>query len=328
MITAFKHKTPANALILLLYGLIIKFPLFLHPVTPQHNRGDNYLYLALLKFLHSFTGDTPIVFSLLAFLLLFAEATLLNRIINSLRLFPRQNYLAGMSYLLVTSMIPGWSSFSAPLLVNGLLIWIWYKLLGLYNNNKPRSAIFNVSVLVSLLPLIYAPAIAYIILLLLAVIILRPFRITELLVALLGVLTPYYFFFVLLYLTNQWTIDKIVPAFTFYLPRLSSSLWVSTGIILLLIPFLIGGYYVQDNLNKMLIQMRKGWSLLLLLLLVSLLIILISPDNNYTHWIVIAVPIAAFHAATYFYLSAGSGWPATLLHWISFAFVVMLNYTS
>lgn len=324
MIAAFKHKNPGNTFILLLYGLAIKFPLFLHPETPQHNRGDNFLYTALLKLLQPFTTSTPVVFSLLAFLLVFTEAILLNRIINSLRLFPKQNYLAGMSYLLVTSMMPGWIGFSAPLLINGLLIWIWYRLLGFYNNSKPRSAIFNVSVLVGTLPLIYAPAIAYIVLLLLAVVILRPFRVTELLIALLGVLTPYYFFFVLLYLTDQWTIDKIIPAFTFYLPRLSSSLWITGGITLLLVPFLLGGYYVQGNLNKMLIQVRKGWSLLLLLLLVSLLIILVSPDNNYVHWMVIAVPIAAFHAATYFYLS--NGWLATLLHWVSFAFVIMLNY--
>lgn len=324
MIAAFKQKNPGNALILLLYGLVIKFPLFLHPTMPMHNKGDNYLYQALLQLLQPFTTGAPVIFSFLAFLLVFVEATLLNRIVNSLRLFPKQNYLVGMSYLLITSMVPGWSSFSALLIINGLLIWIWYRLLGLYNNNKPRSAIFNVSVLVGLLPLIYAPAIAYIVLLLLAVVILRAFQITELLIALLGVLTPYYFFFVVLYLTNQWTIDKIIPSFSFYLPPLSSSVWTIAGILLLLLPFLLGGYYVQDNLNKMLIQVRKGWSLLLLLLMVSLLIIVISPDSNYIHWMVIAVPIAAFHAATYFYLPAG--WLAALLHWVSFAFVIMLNY--
>lgn len=323
MIAAFKHKNPVNTLTLLLYGLIIKFPLFLNPVIPKYNPGDGYLYQVLLKLLQPF-NTAPLVFSLLAFLLVFAEATLLNRIINSLRLFPRQNYLAGMSYLLVTSMLPGWSSFSAPLIINGLLIWTWYRLLGLYNNNKPLSAIFNVSLLTGILPLIYTSAIVYIVLLLLAVIILRPFRLTELLIALLGVFTPYYFFFVLLYLTDQWTIDRIVPVFTFYLPRISSSLWTTGGIVLLLLPFLVGGYYVQDNLNKMLIQMRKSWSLLLLLLLISLLLLLIGPDNSYIHWMVIAMPIAAFHAATYFYLPAG--WLATVLHWLTFAFVVILNY--
>lgn len=298
--------------------------MFLHPEKPLYNQGDNYIYQLILKFLHPFTENAPIIFSLLAFLIIFAEATLLNRIVNSLRLFPRSNYLTGLSYLLATSMITEWSTFSAPLLLNGLLIWIWYRLLGLYNNNNPKSAIFNVAIMVGILPLIYAPAIAYLILLVLALLIMRPFRITELLVALLGVLTPYYFFFVILYLSSQWTLDKIVPDFTFYLPKIPSSLWITAGIVLLLVPFLTGGYYVQDNMNKMLIQARKSWSLLLLMLLVSLLIILINPNSNYVHWMVIVVPIAAFHAATYFYVPAR--WLALLLHWVSFAFVIMLNY--
>lgn len=324
MIATFKQKNPGNAFILLIYGLFIKFPMFLHPKKPLYNQGDNYIYQFILKILDPFAANAPIIYSLLAFLIIFAQATLLNRIINTLRLFPKPNYLTAMSYMLATSMVADWSTFSAPLLINGLLIWIWYRLVGLYNNNSPKAAIFNVAILVGLLPLIYAPAIAYVLLLVLAIIIMRPFRVTELLVALLGVLTPYYFFFAVLYLTHQWTIDKIVPAFNFYLLKLPSSLWISGGIVLLLLPFMTGGYYVQDNLNKMLIQARKSWSLLLVMLLVSVLVILINPNNNYVHWMVIVAPIAAFHAATYFYLSAS--WLALLLHWVSFAFVIVLNY--
>lgn len=324
MITIFKQKNPGNAFILLLYGLIIKFPMFLHPVSPEYNQGDNYLYKLVLEFLDPVTRHVPIVFSILAFLLIFVQATLLNRIVNSLKLFPRPHYLTGMAYMLTTSIMAEWSSFSAPLVINLMLIWVWYRLLRLYNHPKPKSAIFNIAVLVGVLPLFYAPAIAYVLLLLLALLVMRPFSVTELLVSLLGVITPYYFFFVILYLTDQWTIDKIVPAFNFYLPRLPSSLWITAGIVLLLIPFLMGGYFVQDNLNKMLIQARKSWSMMLLLLLVSLLIILINPNHNYIHWLVIVVPIATFHAATYYYLSAR--WFAQLLHWASFAFVILLNY--
>jgi hypothetical protein len=31
-----------------------------------------------------------------------------------------------------------------------------------------------------------------------------------------------------------------------------------------MVPFLTGGYFIQDNLRRMLIQIRKGWSLILL----------------------------------------------------------------
>ncbi len=325
MIPTFKQKSPGNAFILLLYGLVIKFPSFQHPVKPGHNEGDNYIYQGIIGFLDPVAGGAPIIYSILAFLILFAEATLLNRIVNSLRLFPRPNYLTGMAYILLSSLMKDWSGFSAPLIVNGLMIWIYYLIQGFHNSNRPKSAIFNVAVLTGILPLIYAPAVAYIPLLILSLLVMRPFSITEILVALLGVITPYYFFFVILYLTNQWAIDKVVPGFRFYLPRMPSSLWITGGIVFLLVPFLMGGYYVQANLNKMLIQVRKSWSLLLLMLVISLLIILINPGNNYVPWLVIIVPLSVFHAATYFYLSAR--WPALLLHWVCFAFVIMLNYS-
>lgn len=324
MIAIFRLKNPGNAFILLLYGLIIKFPMFLHPATPQSDPGEAYVYREIISFLNPLTRNAPLVFSIFAFLLFFAQATLLNRIVNTLKLFPRPHYLTGMAYLLLSSMMTDWSVFSAPLLLNLLLIWIWYLLVKLSHSNNPKSAIFNIAVLTGILPLIYAPALVYVLLLLFALLVIRPPRVTEVLVAVIGVITPYYFFSVILYLTNQWTVAKLLPSFTFYLPKMPSSLWISGAILLLLVPFLMGGYFIQDNLNKMLIQIRKSWSLLLLLLVISVLVILVTPGRDYMPWLMIIVPLAVFHAATYYFLQAR--WLGLLIHWASFAFVIMLNY--
>jgi len=325
VIGIFKQKNPGNALLLLLYGLFLKFPLFLHPEVPLPSQGDNYIYHLVIRFLEPFTKNAPVVFSILAFLLFFTQATLLNRISNSLKLLPRPNYLVGMSYLLVTSLMKDWNSFSAPLLVNSLMIWLWYRMIGLYNNNNPKTSLYNVAVMVGILPLIYSPAIAFILLLFFALVIARPLRITEWMVALLGLMTPYYFLFVILFLTDRWHFSKVIPYIVFHLPRLPASLWITGGITLLIVPFLSGGYYVQKNLNKMLIQVRKAWSILLVFLLVSLLIILINPGNNYLHWMLIVIPITTFHAATYYYMT--SRWLALLLHWATFIFAILLNYS-
>lgn len=324
MIGIFKQKNPGNALLLLLYAMVLKFPMFLHPVKPVVQDGDNYIYKIVLRFLESITGNASIIFSVIAFLLLFTQATLLNRIASNIKLLPRPNFLVGMAYLLATTLMKDWSQFSAPLLVNSLLIIAWYKMIGLYNNPKPKTSIFNVAVLTGVLPLIYSPAVAFILLLLVALLLTRPLRITEWLIGLLGIITPYYFLFVILYLTSQWDVNQIIPVVTFHLPKLPGSLWITGGIILLVLPFLLGGYFVQANLNKMLIHVRKAWSLLLLFLMVSLLIILFNPGTTYLHWMLIVVPITAFHAATYFYINAR--WFALLLHWVIFAFAVLLNY--
>jgi hypothetical protein len=322
----FKQKNPANAFVLLIYGLALKLPIFINPLKPLPNQGDNYIYHLIIRILDPIAGNSPGIYSLFAFLLLFSQATLFNRICNSVKLFPKPNYLVGMSYLLITSLMREWSYFSAPLLVNTIIIWIFFRMIGLYNSQNPKTGIFNVAVMIGVLPLIYSPTVVFVFLLLLALIITRPLRITEWLVALIGIVTPYYFLFVVLYLMDQWKFSKIIPSISFYLPRLPASLWITGGIILLVLPFLIGGYYVQDNLNKMLIHIRKSWSLLLVLLIVSLLIIVINPGTNYLHWLLVAVPIAGFHAAAYYYIPKRNA--AFLLHWLTFIYVIVLNYYS
>lgn len=296
----------------------------MHPSAPLPGRGDGYLYTMLLRVLSPLLMHVPVVYSLVAFLLVFTQATLLNRIVNTLRLFPKPHFLTGMSFLLVTSLMKEWTSFSAVLLVNSLMVWIWYRMIGLYNNSNPKTAVYDVAVWVGLLPLLYHPAIGFVLLLALALLITRPLRIAEWMVALLGLITPYYFLLAILFLNNQWHYSRLIPAVTFQLPSIPHSPPLIAGIVLLALPLLPGGYFVQDNLNKMLIQVRKAWSLLLSFLVVSLLILLFNKGDNYLHWMLVVVSLATFHAAFYFYVS--NRWIALILHYVTFGFAILLNY--
>jgi hypothetical protein len=324
VVRIFKNKNPGNAFLLLLYALFLKFPLFLHPVKPMPDPGNNYIYHLLVRMIEPFSKSVPVIYSLIAFLLLFTQATLLNRIVNSLKLFPKANYLVGMSFLLTTSLLRDWTAFSAPLIVNSLLIWIWYRMVGLYNNSNPKTSIYNVAVLVGLLPLVYSPAVAFVGLLVIALIITRPLEVTEWMVAILGLVTPYYFLFVILFLTDQWQGTRILPYLSLHLPNLPRTIWITAGMGLLFLPLLLGAYFVQANLNKMMINVRKTWGLLLWCFLVAIFIIFINPDNSYMHWMLLLMPIAAFHAAAYYYIT--SRWLTALLHWITFGFAIVIGY--
>lgn len=324
MIGVFRQKNPGNAFLLLIYALILKFPLFLHAPAPLRQEEDNYLYKLVLRVLHPFAGDKGFLYGLLAFALLFLQASLLNRVANSIKLFPKPNFLVGMSFLLVSSLLPEWNQFSSTMIVNLLLIWIFYGMSGWYNHAKPLSAIFNTCLIVGVLPLLYSPCVAYLVMLLLAMIITRPVRVGEIVVGLIGFLTPYYFLFIVLYLTNDFKPYELVPRISFHLPRLPASLWITVGILLLVVPFLAGGWLVQENLNKMLIQVRKCWSLVLSILIVGLLIILVNPGNNYQHWFLSTIPLASFHAAAY-YFPQKKMFPL-ILHWLVFGFAVLVNY--
>ena len=319
----FRQKNSSNILILLVYALALKFNLFLHPAGPLRQAEDNYLYRGFIDFLQPL-NLSPIFYSFLAFILLFTQASLFNRICNAQKMLAKPNYLPAMSYILLTSLLPQWNHFSAPLIINSLLIWIYYRMMLLYSSNNPATSIFNIGVALGIVTLFYQPAVLFILLLWLALYIMRPFVIREWLIGLLGVTTPYYFLAIVLYLTNQWNWKKVIPTISFSLPAMPSSIFITISIVLLVLTFIIGGYYVQNNLNKMLIQVRKNWSLLLLFLIVSTLIILVNGGNNYLNWMLCAAPLSAFHAAAYFYPS-NNIFPL-VLHWNVFAYAIYLNY--
>lgn len=319
----FRQKNSSNVLILLVYALVLKFNLFLHPKGPLSLKEDNFLYRGLLDFL-SPLHLPPAFYSIVAFLLLFSQASLFNRICNTQKMLPKPNYLPAMSYVLITSLMPEWNQFSAPLIINSLLIWAYYRMVLLYNSHKPASAIFNIGVLTGIITLFYQPALVFILLIWFALYTMRPFIIREWLIALLGVTTPYYFLAITLYLTNQWSWQKVIPLLDISLPAMPSSVFITISIALVVLLFIIGGFYVQNNLNKMLIQVRKNWSLLLLFLIIATIVTLVNGDGNYVNWLLCTIPLAAFHAAAYFYPS-NRVVPA-VLHWNLFAYAIYVNY--
>ena len=320
----FKKKNPGNVVVLLLYALALHLPHLLNPMPAVRLAGDHLLYRALIDFLDPLARVFPSIYPLLAFILLFTQASLLNRICNNLRLFPKPHFLTAMAYILLCSLVKDWHVFSAPLILNTFLIWVWYSMLGWYNSTKAKSSMYNTGLVLGLMPLLYSPAISFIILFLFALIVMRPFRITEWVVGFLGLLTPAYFALVGLFLTDRLGQTAWLPGLQMGIPHIPSTLWFTGALMVMLIPFMAGGYYVQDQLNKMLIQVRKGWSMLLLMLLVSIFFLFLNPKAGFEPWIVMTVPLAVFHAAAY-YFPQGRVVPL-ILHWLIFSYAIWQQY--
>ena len=120
--------------------------------------------------------------------------------------------------------------------------------------------------------LLQFPSIILFFWLIFALMVMRSVRLNEWLICLLGVTTPYYFYAAYLFFSDNWSWQHFLQPIDIALPAPGQSLWLAIGSILLIIPFLIGGYFVQENLRKMLIQVRKNWSLMLIYLLFALFI--------------------------------------------------------
>lgn len=297
----------------------------MHPHVTVIQSKDGILFRGILNFLQPTGNGNPLIYSILAFILLFTQAITLTRLINDYRMVNRPNYLPGMAYLLITSFFAEWNYFSAPLLINTLLIFILGWLFKIYNHPRTKGLVFNIGLAIGICSFIFFPSVTFVIWVLFALMVMRPFRLNEWLLCLLGVTSPYYFYAVYLFLSNQWKLEKILPYLTVQVPSLQQSIWLAASALLLMLPFLTGGYFVQDNLRRMLIQVRKGWSLILLYLLVAIFVPFVNTSNTFENWVLAAVPFAAFHACTYFY-PPQKLFPL-ILFWISVAFVLFYQYS-
>lgn len=301
MIALFKQKSPANLIVLLIFGLLIKMPLFLKPKVIEATDQDGKLYHLFLSFFTTPGKSNAVVCSVVAFFLLYGQALLINYLVNEQRMTSRQTFLPAMAYLLITSLLPEWNYLSAALVTNTLIIWTFIKVFKLYNTNLALGVIFNIGLLLGISTFLFFPSIAFLICIILALMILRPFRIKELFLLLFGILSPYYFYIVYLFMNDRLVLANIFPALKIQVPIIQSNIWVAAAIVFLGTPFLMGGYFIQTQLRKMLIQARKNWSILLLYLFLSLFVPFINSVASLQNWVMVAAPFAAFHACAYLY---------------------------
>ncbi|RYD77318.1 MAG: hypothetical protein EOP53_13190, partial [Sphingobacteriales bacterium] len=322
MTGTFKANNPNNNFLLFLYGLAIKLPLFLYPQLPRLQSSDGILYKSFAAWAVKSFGSTPILFSIISFVLLFLQAVSFNKLVNDQRMLQKPNYLIGMSYLLVTSLFSEWFALSAALLTNSILIWVWSKLSALHNNNAAKTTIFNIGLVIGLAAFFYQPAIVFTLLFMAGMAITRPLRLNEWLIGLMGILTSFYFFGAWLFISGSWKTYKI-PGIDFSVPAFHQTKWAVAAIILVLIAMLLGVFFIRNNMRRQVVQTRKSWQLVYLYLLVAPCVPFLN-SNSFNCWILVAVPASLIVSAAFFY--PDKKWFPALMHWGMVGLSIAIGY--
>jgi len=297
--------------------------MFIHPVIPAPRLMDGFLFKALLVQLSGVGKSLPIIYPLITFLLLFTQAINFNRLANDQRLMQKPNYLTAMAYLLITSLFKEWNILSAPLIINTLLIWVWARMSRLHNDHHAKTSLFNIGIAIGISTFLYFPSIAFALLIVFGLLVTRAFKVSEWVVALLGIITPYYFFLAYVFLTDKWQGYRF-PGVAIALPHFYESKWALAAALLVLIMVIIGVFYIQQNFRRQLVQARKSWNLIFLYLLIALFIPFISDSHSNVYWLLSTIPIAAIMGAGFLYTPGKR--PSLFLHWIMVALAIALNY--
>jgi hypothetical protein len=295
----------------------------MHPPLVIANESDGLIAYLLLHFIKPLPSMALIV---LFQLIIISQAIRLNILLSKFKMFQQISYLPAFTYIILTGLFPYWDVISSGLVANSLVIWILVKLLRLYDQNQPKTLEFNIGLIVGISILLYEPIAILIPVVLFALIIIRPFKISEWLVLIMGILLPFYFIFTYVFLSgNLSDFRHFLPKLDWKNPLVKTELNVVLALMVIGVQLVAGILYWQQEQVRFIIQVRKYWGVLLLVLILTLFQpIIFSVQALYASAIVIT-PLACF--ISFSYASPKRLVLPNLLFWSAMA-VIVYNHLS
>lgn len=300
MLQIIRNNNPLTVLILCIYGLAVNWSVLFHPELPVVHEGDFFFFI-VTGFLKVVLFNSAFGFTLLSVVMLVLQSLYLNAVANRHKLFRKPTYIVAFIYLSLTGLYPYFGYYSQALLVNWLIIMLVDIVLQLPQSHKPRMQIYNAGFVAGMAALLVFPAVAYIVMLLIAVSLLRNFNPGEWVVAILGWLTPMYFAAGLLFLFDKlhWMPQWINLGFN--LPsRLLHPVYMITVVAGIIILFAMGVYALQKQLLRVSIFVRRGWTVLALCVLVSCLVAILMDFDIRMAWLVVMPSLSLVIANAYY----------------------------
>lgn len=263
-----------------------------HPVLPMPGT-EYFLFGKLVQACKWIWGDNAIAFTLFAGFITFGQALYLQMIASKHHLFHRPNYLPSFTYIIICSLHPAMGMFSAPLILNWFILGGLDTILSFTRREDQPRTIFNAGFLFACGALWFFPAIAYILFFGLSLILLRPFKLGEWIVAILGYLIPFYFAFCLLYLFNDLASVRNWPMIGISLPRQLKGMAYLPGVIIgSLILLGAGVYTLSGDLMKLTVSVRRSWGAIVTALVIAIFVSVFTPYKESGTWVGLAPAMA------------------------------------
>ncbi len=325
MLNLFRSYNPYSVIALFLVAIFLKLAILIHPEMPYAIGESQIIWLKLSAFLATLLGGSSFLITFFAIVNVFGQAIFLNRIANRHHLFPKATYLPALTYILITSLFKDWNYLSAALVSNWLLLAMLSAMLQLYAAADARKQIFNIGCFISLTAMLVFPNIVFVLLLLLALGILRPFKIAEWTVGLLGIITPFYFLTGILYLTDNMALLKRMVSIGFSLPRhIANPEVVLTVLSLVLVFLVIGILYLNYFMSRMLFQNKKWWWVVIAAFLISIVAGMFTVAQGYNQWMALLIPASFIIANTWF--GERKRWITTIFFYLFVAVVIFAQW--
>ncbi len=299
MIALFRDRSIVTVFLLAILSVLVHLHIFFHPVI-IHNETDNGLISTFIK--HYLSAIIPGVLSLLYIFIILSQAIILNTLLNEWKMYQKAALTTAAAFILLTGCFPDFSSISPALLNNYLIILFISLYARMYNNQKPNSLLFNIGFIISASVFLFKANIIFFFISFLALAIIRPFRLKEWLILLIGICVPVYLIGSILFIYYKLeNIKAAIPYFQFHEIVVSMTPWFWIKISVLTLSLFIGINHWMPNYDRMVIHIRRNWIILFLgMIILSAMPFAIYKGAFIDFWMIVPL-VSCFISALFLY---------------------------
>ncbi len=307
MINIFKALNPLNILWLAILLFVLRAGYLFHvPDQLEFSFAEPFSRLLLPVSAHyPFSSAYNVLF---AGTLVFAQALLLNYLINHYNLLGKPTFLPALMYIVASGLFGPFLVLSPPLLCNFLVIWMLFKLFSFYKSNDAKSAAYDLGMIAAVGSIIYLPFIYMFLAIWIALILFRPFNWREMVAGIMGYATVFFFLAVFYYLNDSLgqLYDIWKPLGTKFPDSININYYDYLVLIPVIVILLLCFVTLQKNFFKSYVQIRKSFQLLFVIFLITGLSFYVKSPFNLNHFLLCTIPAAVFFS--YYFLYARVKW--------------------
>ncbi len=323
----FKAFTPQTLLILLIFSILLKLKYLSItslslPELQQGGSSSNWLMYSIQK---SF-GVNSIIYPILVIINLILQSLWINRIASEYKLFPQASFIPAATFIMVSSLFVEWNTLSAPMLATWPILFAINNMLRMSITSTPQKLLFNSGMFVALASLIYLPALLFALYLIWSLILLKSVRIKDIILILLGILTPVYFTIGLGYLL-EWNWIQSLPLIKVSIipiKEIINNHKYLPSIITFVVLIILGIFRLNQMMDRMLESAKTAWWNLIIVFIFGFVIALFPFSNEHSSWYFLLAPSSLLIASVW---NCNEGkWLKIGTFWALIFFIIYIQY--
>ncbi|MBK9737290.1 MAG: hypothetical protein IPO92_21000 [Saprospiraceae bacterium] len=292
MLEIFRRNLFINNVLLLPYIFILRFDTLIKPIPYIVNKSENILIISLLKHLSG-----PLWQNIFSNILIFFQVLLINHLFIKHRISREITLFSGIVYILLLGLVTTNSLLLPILIANTFVILALNCILDTYKLPDASANIFNSGFYIGFASVIYTPYFALILFGIIALLLLRSFKLQEKVQFIVGLSIPYIFLFTYKYWFDIKFIEfDFIRDIFFRIPIIHMDgyivFYISIFVLfaLVLVSLLSYGFFT----SKKSIQVQKKIDIFYWLMLFCLISFLVFKTNDSQHLASLAFPVSIF----------------------------------